>query len=372
MLARLAVASTNFRHLIVSLGSEGELGPSLRVSGISVRTLDMRPGGLPSLGRFLRLVRIIREARPAAVQTWLYHADLMGIIAARLANFRPVVWNLRCSNMDLSRYRWSTLAVVKILIWLSSWPDAVMVNSVAGRQWHDNLGYRPRRWELVPNGVDTAIFRPDSAARARWRQRLGVKDDDILIGMVARRDPMKDHEGMLRAAAKAARRQPNLAFVLAGRGISRDDPALARFADMVGAPVHLIGECDDPARLNAAFDIAVLSSAFGEGFPNVVAEAMAAGVPCIVTDVGDAALIAGDTGCVVPPGSPDALAHAILRLAHDAPLRTRLGAVARRRVVENFGLEAAVARYEAVWASLIASAATGRSSVPIDESTDQN
>ncbi len=364
MLLRLAATSTAYRHIVVSLSGEGALTDAMRATGADVLSLGMHRDVL-SLGAIFTLARIIRRERPQVLQTWLYHADLMGIVAARLANFRPVAWNLRCSNMDLSRYRWSTRVVVKILIWLSSWPDVVMTNSAAGRQWHADLGYRPRRWEFVPNGVNAATFRPDAQARARWRRRLDVKDSDVLIGMMARRDPMKDHEGMLRAATEASRRYQNLAFVLAGRGITRTDPTLARLSDMVGAPVHLVGECDDPAGLNAALDIGVLSSAFGEGFPNVVAEAMAAGVPCVVTDVGDAASIVGDTGCVVPPRSPDALAQAILTLASDAPLRARLGAAARRRAIETFNLEAAVARYETIWTILVASAAIGRAPAPV-------
>lgn len=363
MLLRLVAASTGYRHIVVSLSGEGALTNAIRAAGADVLSLGMRRHIL-SLGAIFALTRIIRRERPLVLQTWLYHADLMGTVAARLTNFRPVAWNLRCSNMDLSRYRWSTRVVVKILILLSSWPDVVMTNSAAGRRWHTDLGYRPRRWEFVPNGVDATIFRPDAEARAHWRRRFDVKDGDVLIGMVARRDPMKDHEGMLRAAAEAARHHQNLAFVLAGRGITRADPTLVQLADAVGAPVHLIGECDDPAGLNAALDIAVLSSAFGEGFPNVVAEAMVAGVPCIVTDVGDAASIVGDTGHVVPPRSPDALAQAILMLANDAPLRVRLGAAARRRMIENFDLAAVAACYEAAWASLIAPAAAGRPPAP--------
>lgn len=353
MLLRLVATSTGYRHIVVSLSGEGVLTDAIRAAGADVLSLGMRRHIL-SFGAVFALARVIRRERPLVLQTWLYHADLMGVIAARLANFRPVAWNLRCSNMDLSQYRWSTRVVVKILIWLSSWPDVVMANSAAGRRWHADLGYRPRRWEFVPNGVDAAIFRPDAKARARWRQRLGVKDNDILIGMVARRDPMKDHEGMLRAAAEAARCHQNLAFVLAGREITRADPMLARLADAVGAPVHLIGECDDPAGLNAAFDIAVLSSAFGEGFPNVVAEAMAAGVPCIVTDVGDAASIVGPTGIVVPPSDPQALAQAMLMLTRDEPLRRRMGDAARHRIIEEHSLESATARYEALWERLAA------------------
>lgn len=347
MLLRLVTTSTRYRHVVVSLSRDGTLVPALREAGADVLSLGMRRY-LPSFRGIFGLANIIRRERPIVIQTWLYHADLIGLIAAKLTRY-PIAWNLRCSNMDLSRYRWSTRIVVRFLVWLSSLPNLVMANSESGRRWHLHLGYRARQWAHIPNGIDTAIFRPNAEARARWRQRLGIKDGVTLVGMVARRDPMKDHEGMLRAAAEAARHQPNLEFVLAGRGITQNDQALARLANVVSAPVHLIGECDDPAGLNAALDIAVLSSAYGEGFPNVLAEAMATGVPCIATDVGDSKLIIDKTGLVVPPRNPQALAEAIVNLAEDQALRLQLGKAARDRVEQHYGLAAAIARYEAIW-----------------------
>ncbi len=353
MLLRLVKASTAYRHVVVSLSGGGDLTQTVRAAGAEVVSMGINHP-ISALKALLTLARIIRREQPAVVQTWLYHADLVGLLAARLAGFRPVAWNLRCSDMDLSRYRWSTRLVLKLLIWLSSQPDMVMANSDSGRRWHARLGYRPRRWQLVPNGVDTAVFHPDADARARWRRRLNVRDGDTLVGMMARRDPMKDHEGMLRAAAEAARRRRGLAFVLAGRGVIRSDRALAQLAEAVEAPVHLINECDDPAGLCAAFDIAVLSSAFGEGFPNVVVEAMATAVPCVVTDVGDAAAIVGSTGLIVRPRDPTALADAILALADDEKLRKRMGHAARERIVERYSLASAVARYESLWRLLAA------------------
>jgi len=353
MLLRLVTRSTRYRHVVVSLTRGGALMPALDDAGIAVFELGMRRG-IPSPGAIFRLAGIIRRERPALVQTWLYHADLIGLLAARLAGFRLLAWNLRCSNMALGRYRWTTRLVVRALAALSAQPAAVMANSHAGQRWHETLGYRARQWIFVPNGIDTAEFHPDAEARARWRRQLGAADDAVVIGMVARRDPMKDHETALAAAAATARVNRKVVFVFAGDGVTPDNPAIAHLATAVGAPVHLLGECREIAGLTASFDIAVLSSAFGEGFPNVVAEAMATGVPCVVTDVGDAAPIVGDTGRVVPPRSPDALAQALVALATDAPLRARLGAAARRRVLENFDLATAVARYEAAWTTLIA------------------
>lgn len=357
MLYRLVTASTKYHHTVIPLTGGGYVSAELQAAGVDVFPLHMSRY-LPPPGALFRLARIIQRERPFALQTWLYHADLVGLLAARLVNFHAVAWNIRCSNMELSQYRWSTRVVSKLLIRLSSWPEIVIVNSQAGRRWHSDLGYRPKRWELVPNGIDTIAFRPDADARASWRRRLGVSASEILIGMVARRDPMKDHECMLQAAAAAARQLQNLAFVFAGRDVTRKDPVLRQFADAIGAPVHLIDECDDIAGLNAGLDIAALSSAFGEGYPNVIGEAMATGVPCIATDVGDAASIIGSTGLIVPPCSPEALADAITRLAADPPLRLQLGHAARHRIEQYYSLSVAVERYEALWQDLGATSNT--------------
>src|SRR5690348_8860427 len=143
VLLRLITGSRKFRHVVVSLADVGKLAPALRAAGAEIFALHMHPT-VPSPGAIFRLARLIRRERPALVQTWLYHADLIGVLAARIARFRPVAWNVRCSNMELSRYRWSTRAVLRALIRLSSWPDIVIVNSDAGRRWHSELGYRPR------------------------------------------------------------------------------------------------------------------------------------------------------------------------------------------------------------------------------------
>lgn len=348
MLARLVVAVTAFRHVVVSLTDETPLAAALRASGIEIHNFSMRRGVFSPMA-ILRLVHIIKQNQPVVVQTWLYHADLVGLIAARLAGCHAVAWNLRCSNMDLAHYRWSTRLVVRLLARLSSQPEIVLVNSEAGRDWHVRLGFHPRDWALVPNGIDTTLFRPNQTERQAWRDRLGVAAETVLVGMVARRDPMKDHETMLAAAAVAARAYPPIAFVLAGSGVSRSDPELARLAAAVAAPVHLSGECADVPALMAALDIAVLSSAFGEGFPNVVAEAMAVGVPCIATDVGDTAAIIGETGRVVQPKDAKTLGNAIAELAADHAARHELGRAARRRIIKLYDLPLAVTRYEAIW-----------------------
>jgi len=351
VLTRLVTASDGFRHVVVSLTGDGAFGRGLREAGIEVVGLRMQRGR-PSLAAFIRLVFLFRRLRPRIVQTWLYHADLLGLIAARVAGIRAVGWNLRCSDMDLAHYGRLTRWVLAVLARLSSFPRLVIANSVAGQRFHKGLGYHPAAWEIIPNGVDTQRFRPDPLARNRWRERLGVTDETVLVGMVARRDPMKDHEGFLAAAAAVSLQVPQVAFVLAGRDVAADDQSLARLVPGVTAPIHWLGHCDDTPGLMAALDVVVSWSRFGEGAPNVVIEAMSAGLPCVVANVGDAAAIVDDSGIVVHCGDTEGLAAAVFRLAQDRNLRVALGASARIRAEGHYSLRSMVTRYESVWQRL--------------------
>jgi glycosyltransferase involved in cell wall biosynthesis len=350
-----------FQHVVVSLTDEGALGRAIRDLGVPVRTLGMRRG-IPDIRAVWRLARLMRQERPAVVQTWLYHADLVGLLAGKLAGVQVTVWNVRCSDVDMRRYPWYSRITRRLLSTLSALPAAVIVNSERGRLVHERIGYRPRRWVTIPNGVDLVRFRPDPDARVRLRKELGLPLSARLIGMVARYDPMKDHATFLRAAAEllrngAAGGQADVHFVLVGRGVTWENPGLQALANSLGlrAHLHLLGERDDVERLLPGLDLASLSSAFGEGWPNVVGEAMACGVPCVVTDVGDAGTIVGETGRVVPPADPEALARAWAELlAFPEEQRRALGSAARERIAACFSLEQVVERYQALWEELAA------------------
>ncbi len=347
-----------FASVVVSMTDAGTIGRRIAESGIQLETLRMRRGAADPRG-LLRLHRILRRHRPAILQTWLYHADLLGLAAQRLSRDAPLLlWNIRCTELV------GTGAVLALLRRCSSLPRAIIFNSDAGRRYHQRLGYRPKRWELLPNGFDTAALRPDSAARQRLRAGLGVDDRAVVIGMSARYHPMKDHTTFFAAAARLAARQPQLVLLLAGAGVDNANRDLAQTIARHGPlpPLKLLGDRRDINAVYPAFDIATLTSAFGEGFPNVLGEAMACGVPCIATDSGDAAAIIGPTGEIVPPRDAAALATAWERLVTAGPeARQAAGAAARQRIVERYGLAAMIARYEAFYADLLG---PGRGSVP--------
>jgi glycosyltransferase involved in cell wall biosynthesis len=267
-----------------------------------------------------------------------------------------VIWNIRNTNIDFSQYRRLSGLVVRACTWMSGWPQVVISNSHAGRDFHIRLGYRPRRWAVIPNGIDTRVFKPDADA-ARWfRQELNLAPDTFLIGQIARYDPMKNHEGFLQAAGVLVRSGCKAHFVMAGEGVTDENTALLEVADQqaLKGRVHMLGRRNDIPHLAAALDL-FSSSSSGEGFPNVVAEAMACEVPCVVTDVGDSAFVVGETGWVVPPHDPAAMAKAWGNcLALPESERNAVGARARQRVCDHFSLEEMVSAYSRLYRDIIA------------------
>ncbi|MFQ6016723.1 MAG: glycosyltransferase [Kiloniellaceae bacterium] len=355
MLSRLLAGMdrTRIDNVVISLTGQGPVAMWIRAQGVPVTDLDNRRG-VPGRADVWRLWRLLRRERPHVLQTWLYHADLIGLLVGKLARVPAIAWNVRCAETD-ARYRSGRNgAVVRLLAHLSRQPDAVVVNSRAGRRLHQELGYRPRRWEVMPNGFDVDLFRPDSDAGAALRRELGLAPEHLLIGLVARYDPLKDQENFLRAATIYRRHNAAARFIMGGDGIDDGNARLTCLIRELGIAdrVHLLGERSDIPVLTAGFDIATCASC-GEGFPNVVGEAMACAVPCAATDVGDTAIILAGTGRVVPPKNPAALAAAWAELAALGPEGRRdLGRRARESVVDRYSIGAVAASYQDFYASL--------------------
>jgi glycosyltransferase involved in cell wall biosynthesis len=344
MLTRLATAQPGVADeitLVSLLPAEGHID-RLVAGGVTVVELQFDRVGGAAAG-LVKLAKLIADSRPDIVQGWMYHGDLAALVALVMSGRRKqtrLVWSIRCSDMDLRHYGRGLRLVVKACTLLSGSPDLVTANSAAGLKSHLALGYRPRRAEVVANGVDIDEFRPDPAVRQAVRTELGIPENAMVLAHVARVDPMKDHGSFLAAMMEL----PDLFALLVGAG-TENLPAAAN--------VLRLGRRQDVARLFAAADFTVSSSGFGEGFSNALAEGMACGLPAIATDVGDAKLILGDTGLVVPPENPRALAAAIRTLAREpAAARGDRRAKARARIVDNFAMTHAVQRYAGLYASL--------------------
>ncbi len=346
----------SFESRVLSLHDIGGVGERIRALGIPVHALGMRPR-LPDPLKFLRLVGWLRQGAPDIIQTWMYNADLAGGLAARFSGRAPVVWNIQHSDLVSPDKRSTAFWTAKACTRLSRWlPSRIICCSVASRNVHAQLGYAADKMVVIPNGSDMEAYRPDAAARLSVRYELGLPDDALLIGLVARFHPQKDHHNFVQAAAMLLEHYPDIHFLLCGEGVDWENPQLVGWIEAAGIHdhCHLLGRRDDVPRIDAALDIASSSSAFGEGFPNILGEAMACEVPCVVTDVGDSALIVGDTGKVVPPRDLEALAAAWRELIDIGPEgRKRLGVAARNRAERDFGLDGVVARYEGLYNELL-------------------
>lgn len=346
------VAST-----VVSLVSPAKVGELLNEKGIPVLSLGMQKGR-PNLRALWRLRGLIKRHRPHILQTYLYHADLMGFLAGKWAGVPIILWNLQQSHMDFSQYAWTTGLTVRLCALLSRGLEKILVNSQAGLKAHAHQGYDEARMVIMPNGYDLNRFQPLRSSYRDVRQELGLAPETPLVGMLARFDPQKDHAVFLKAAQQVTARHPKICILMGGNGVTADNPTFAALLREIPLPPErlcLLGERTDMPRLLSALDVFVSSSAFGEGSPNVIGEAMACGVPCVVTDVGDSGLMVGETGLTTPPQAPGELARAIGEVLDWPPQeRQRRAQAARARIQQEFDITKIAAQLEAFYLGLAA------------------
>lgn len=342
---------------VISLTDADDLRPRIEALGVPVTSLGMS-GAASTPGAWLSLRRLLTAHPGDVVQTWMYHADLLGGLAARTVG-RPVVWDIQGSNLDPASTRAMTRRIVGWCASLSHrLPARIIACGHSTARTHVALGYDASRVVVIPNAVDADAFRPDPEARARVRAELGIPAEAFVVGMGARLDPQKDHGTMFDAWGRVtAAREGQAHLLLFGRDLVAEQPQVAAWMQASGARgAHLLGPRHDVPAVFAACDVGCLSSAYGEGLPNIVAEAMATGLPCVVTDVGDSAWVVGDTGAVVPPRDAIGFAAALDRLA--AMPRGELAALggrARARVAAEFEIRAVAAQYYAIYRTLASS-----------------
>lgn len=344
-----AMDRSAFSNEVVVLGDPEPLAPRLRETGVPVHLLGMRPG-VPSPRAIVRLARRLRACRADVVQTWLYHADLVGGLAAAAVRV-PVVWGVRRSHPDAATMRRSTMWTARVCALLSRrLPARIVACAYAARDGHVRAGYAEESFEVIPNGFDVERFSPDQGARDGVRDELGFSTDARLVGLVARWHPQKDHATFAAAASRIAAEIPEAAFVLCGQGIAASNARLVELISAAGIAdrTRLLGVREDVPRITAALDVAV-SSSLGEGFPNALGEAMACGIPCVATDVGDTAELMGSAGRLIDPGDPAALAAAAIDLLRNPAAAAELGVAARQRVRERYSLEEMTSAYQRVY-----------------------
>lgn len=342
-----------FEPYVVSLLPNGALRDPIRALGVRVETLNMGRG-LPSPFKIAELKKILKTNRIDIAQCWMYHANLLGGIAARLEGI-PTIWNIRHSNLENAVNKKNTLRIVHLCAKLSPYiPQKIIYCAQKACVVHEKIGYASDKSIVISNGFELDRFHPSPDARTSLREELGLSPESLLIGLAARFDPQKDHASFFQAAnvlLENIKNTTDIHFVLCGTGVTLDNPSILELIPkslLSTNRLHLLGARSDMPRIYAALDISTLSSV-GEAFPNVVGEAMACEVPCVVTDVGDAAWIVGDTGIVVPPSHPTALAKGWAQLVEKSREERRLlGTHARKRIEETFDIARITDQYASV------------------------
>ncbi|MEG4320537.1 MULTISPECIES: glycosyltransferase [unclassified Microcoleus] len=345
-----------FSPVVVSLMDRGTWGDRIEALGIPVYIMGMKQGK-PTPKSIWQFIHQIRQLKPDLILGWMYHANL----AAQLAGIFtlksiPVVWNIRHSIYSLDYEKPATSAIIKILAKISSFPEKILYNSKTGASQHEQLGYQASKTLVISNGFDPENFMPSLEFRTSLIKELGLESDTFLIGRFARYHLMKDFANFLEAAAILLKDYPDVHFLLAGDEVNWENQILSQLIHelKIVDRIHLLGDRQDIPRLTAALDIASSSSFYGEAFPNVIGEAMSCGVPCVVTDVGDSAWIVSNTGRIVSPKNPKALADAwkeLIKVGLEG--RNALGKAARTRIIENFSLDSIVAQYEELYESVL-------------------
>lgn len=344
---------TDCQTHVVSLDGRGHYADIIEAHGIPVDTLDMR-GGASVASALWRLRQIVRRVRPQLIQGWMYHGSLAASIAGLIAGRGiPVAWNIRQSLYDIGTEKRATQWVIRALAKLSRQPRAIVYNSHQARAHHEAFGFAAARRTVIANGFDTDRWRPDKADRRTFRSQLLLGENDILAGFVGRYHPQKDVPTFLKACALAMETNERLHVALVGEGLNPDNPALVDgFSRLPSGRVYCLGRRADVERILPGFDFLCLSST-SEAFPNVIGEAMATGLPCIATDVGDCARLLGDRGYVVAPGNAKQMVDAMEKLiGMGTERRQEIGHAARAHIIASYGLTATVENYAKLYGKL--------------------
>lgn len=357
-LQRLVVQSSRratFTHEVVSLTDVGVIGVELKSAGINVEALGMRSLlDLPVV--LLRLLRYLRRGRPSLVQTWMYHADFIGGIAARLAGIDHIVWGIRTTEVKKGSSR-ATIILRKFCALLSFFiPKYVVCVAHAARESHVAVGYDESKMRVISNGLDVQNF-SSVTHRKSFREGLGIPEDAVVVGSIGRFNKVKNHVGFIRSVSALMVGCPDLYVLMIGREVDLSNFDLKIAISETNYPhrFKLLGERKDIADCLSAMDIFCLHS-LTEGFPNALAEAMAAGLPCVTTDVGDAGYLLGSCGVTVSPDNERELAAGLSRLLTMPELqRKALGLKSQQRVSDQFSLDKVVTLYEELYLELLAS-----------------
>lgn len=343
------------KHVVISLKDKGKYFSLLKKIGIEVYCLNL---SFFSILKIFSLIKLLKYLRPDLVQTWLVHADFIGSISAKLAGIKKIVWNIRYSNIEIGKAKLTTILIIKILSALSHIiPKCILIVSKKAKKIYEIKGYSKKKLVYIPNGYDLSILKTDIVLKRKFRKKIKINKKIPLIGNVARYDPQKDHLNLIKALALLNLKKINFFCVLVGSNIDKKNyQIISQIKKLkISKKIRLLGQSKNINEVMNGLDVHVLSSSYGEGFPNVVAEAMACGTPSVVTDVGDSAYVVGNTGWIVKPNNHIELARVIEKSLDEMGTAkwNRRCKNARLRIRNKFSINTVIKIYSRIWKKVL-------------------
>jgi glycosyltransferase involved in cell wall biosynthesis len=339
-------------HIVISLRGPEKYYFLLKKLGIQIHCLNINKFTI--FIKFFSLLKLIKFFKPDIVQTWLIHSDFIGGIAAKLSGFKSIIWNIRYTDFHFGKSKLTSIIILKILRYLSFFiPISIILNSKRARKLYKIKGYDKKKFIFIPNGFEPSIFKHDKLQRKRFRDKLRIKKNTILIGNIARYHPKKDHANLIQALNLLKLKKYNFLCILVGHKITKHNLKLNSLIKKfeLSDKVKLLGQRKNITEILNGIDIYVQSSSYGEGFPNVVAEAMSCGTPCIATDVGDSSSIVGKTGQVISPSDSIMLCKAIEKAINQIATKqwNKKKKDCKLRIKNHFNIKKMILDYNNLW-----------------------
>jgi glycosyltransferase involved in cell wall biosynthesis len=344
-----------FKPTVISLTSYGEIGSRINGLGIPVHSVELSPN-LSIFIKLIRFLKLLKDLKPDIIHTWMYHSDLIGGIAAKIIGCDNILWSIRCTDILTDGVSKNTRYIRKICAGLSNIiPTNIICVAHKAKKVHVKIGYDYQKMIVLGNGFDLNLFKYDLDSRVKIRESLNIKAGSLVIGSIGRFNNYKDHHNFIMAAQHLTLLKRKVYFLMIGRDVDINNYSLKSWIEEVGNPnrFKLLGEQREIVKLLSAMDIFCLHSK-SEGFPNVLGEAMCMGLPSVVTNVGDSALLLGNSGVVVPSQDPNALAKGLLSLINKSEEERQLiGQLARKRIKENYSMEKIYSKYEILYEKIL-------------------
>ncbi|MAH97808.1 MAG: hypothetical protein CMA12_00455 [Euryarchaeota archaeon] len=358
VLCRLVINDKRNTHYVVSLTNKGFYGKDLEKNKIFLKSLMIKKNIFIFI-KFIQLVFLIRHIKPDVVQCWMYHAELFGGLAAKLSGIKKIFWNIRNSDLNPLWSKKSTIYLAKLCSFFSnSVPTKIISCSRKSTITHVHMGYKKNKILLIPNGFDDKKFTFKAQNYLNWREKLKISRKIVVFGFVGRWNSQKDFETLFKAFSNFLSENNNkkiFKLLLIGSQLNSSNKKFLRQIKKYNLNKHII-YLDETNRINEVIniiDIGIFSSKGNEGFPNVIAEKMLTRIPCIVSDVGDASIIVGNTGWVFKRRDWLDLSRKIKFVYNNIYVHkfkwNRKKNESRNRIKNHFSLNKMISDYHKIW-----------------------